>query len=385
MAERKRIGIIYQMQKGWMGGTYYILNLISALDTLPDREKPVVIVFYSSDEDFNYVKKYTGYPYLEMGGQLKKSFFVRVLNFVCFRFFGKRLLHHPAPKIRMSLLFPVFAPDFSSNNYVTLNWIPDFQEKHYPRFFEEKEIQTRDWTVKQVIKSSMPIIFSSQNALDDFYKFYSEAKNQTVVMHFAVSLPDRDVNHDAETMVKYGAEVSPYFFCANQFWQHKNHLSLFKAVKELKDRGVHVRLYCSGNTTDYRNPDYFPMLQNYIKDNQLEDMIHILGYMERGEQLCLMAHSQAIVQPSYFEGWSTVVEDAKALHKYVVLSDLPLHREQLKENVSFFNPDDHIDLANKLDRILKTCPAMTQYDYNDNICEFGKCFMRIVNNLTKNI
>lgn len=383
MAERKRIGIIYQMQKGWMGGTYYILNLISALDTLPDREKPVVIVFCNSDEDFNYVKKYTGYPYLEMGGQLKKSFFVRVLNFICFRFFGKRPLRHPAQKISMSLLFPVSAPDFNSNNYVTLDWIPDFQEKHCPRFFEEKELQTRDWAVKQVIKSGMPILFSSQNALDDFHKFYSEAKKQTVVMRFAVSLPDRDVNHDAETMVKYGAEVSPYFFCANQFWQHKNHLNLFKAFKELKDRGGYVRLYCSGSTTDYRNPDYFPMLQKYIKDNQLEDMVRILGYMERGEQLCLMAHSQAIVQPSYFEGWSTVVEDAKALHKYVVLSDLPLHREQLKENVSFFNPDDPIDLANKLDRILKIYPAMTQYDYNDNIREFGKCFMGIVNNLTK--
>ena len=385
MAERKRIGIIYQMQKGWMGGTYYVLNLISALDTLPNREKPVVVVFCNSDEDFNYVKKYTGYPYLEMGGRLKKSFLVRVLNFICFIFFGKRPLRHPVQKTRMSLLFPVSVPDFNSNNYVALDWIPDFQEKHCPHFFRKKEIQTRDWTVKQVIKSSMPILFSSQNALDDFHKFYFEAKNQTVVMHFAVSLPDRDSTHDAEIMAKYDAEASPYFFCANQFWQHKNHLNLFKAFKELKDRGVHVRLYCSGNTTDYRNPDYFPMLQKYIKDNHLEDMIHILGFLERGEQLCLMAHSRAIVQPSYFEGWSTVVEDAKALHRYVVLSDLPLHREQLKENVSFFNPDDPIDLADKLDRILKNCPVMTQYDYGDNIREFGKCFMRIVNELTEKI
>jgi len=34
------------------------------------------------------------------------------------------------------------------------------------------------------------------------------------------------------------------------------------------------------------------------------------------------------VQPSLFEGWSTVVEDARALGKPIVLSDIPVHLEQ---------------------------------------------------------
>lgn len=382
MVKRKRIGIIYKMEKGWMGGTYYILNLITALNTLPDDEKPTIVVLCKK-EDFNDVIKYTGYPYLEYGGRFRLSFRISVMNKLYYMFFGKRPFRHPAKKTEASIVFPFPKSYHYTDKYVSLAWIPDFQEKYYPQFFDKQEIIDRDMVTKMAVESGMPILFSSQNALNDFNRFYTGAKNQTFVMRFAVSLPDRDQTKDQETLVKYDADEIPYLFCANQFWQHKNHQNLFKAVKVLKARGIRMRLYCSGNTKDYRTPDYFPMLQKYIKDNQLEDYIHILGFMDRGEQLCLMAHAWAIVQPSYFEGWSTVVEDAKALHKYVVLSDIPLHREQLKENVSFFNPDDPEDLADKMEEVLRGKPIMSEYNYGDNIKEYGRCFMQIVTDLTE--
>lgn len=381
MAERKRIGIIYRMNKGWMGGTYYILNLIAALNTLPDEEKPCIVVLCKK-EDFDYVREYSGYPYLEYGGRLRRSFIVSVLNRLFHVIIGKRPFRHPAKKINVSLCFP-FPIHYNTGGYVPLAWIPDFQEKHNPCFFSRKEIVNRDTAIKTAVESGVPILFSSRNALDDFNRFYAGAKNRTFVMRFAVTLPDRDVANDEETLAKYKADEFPYLFCANQFWQHKNHLNLFKAVKELKDRGMRMRLYCSGNTKDYRTPDYFPMLQRYIKDNGLEDYIDILGFMDRGEQLCMMAHSRAIVQPSLFEGWSTVVEDAKALHKHVILSDIPLHREQLKDNVSFFSPDKPEELADRMEEVIRMSPIMSEYDYNDNVKEYGRCFMRIVNCLTE--
>ncbi len=42
-------------------------------------------------------------------------------------------------------------------------------------------------------------------------------------------------------------------------------------------------------------------------------IFRFLGFIDRGEQLQLMKNSIAIVQPSLFEGWSTVVEDTKAM------------------------------------------------------------------------
>ena len=58
--------------------------------------------------------------------------------------------------------------------------------------------------------------------------------------------------------------------------------------------------------------------------------------------------SVALLQPSLYEGWSTLVEEAKALSKFIVLSDLPVHREQINKNVAFFDPHNANELAVKM-------------------------------------
>jgi hypothetical protein len=42
-----------------------------------------------------------------------------------------------------------------------------------------------------------------------------------------------------------------------------------------------------------------------------------------------------LLQPSRYEGWSTAVEDAKALGKIILVSDLTVHREQLPSTYPF--------------------------------------------------
>jgi hypothetical protein len=42
-----------------------------------------------------------------------------------------------------------------------------------------------------------------------------------------------------------------------------------------------------------------------------------------------MRRSIGMLQPSAFEGWSTVVEDAKTLGKTILASSIEVHREQL--------------------------------------------------------
>ncbi len=58
-----------------------------------------------------------------------------------------------------------------------------------------------------------------------------------------------------------------------------------------------------------------------------------------------MQNSLAIIQPSSFEGWSTVVEDAKALNQNIIVSDIAVHREQLPGHSYFFMPTDFVNLG----------------------------------------
>jgi len=52
-----------------------------------------------------------------------------------------------------------------------------------------------------------------------------------------------------------------------------------------------------------------------------------------------------VIQPSLFEGWSTVIEDARALGRPVIASDIPVHREQLGDTARYFIPRDPASLA----------------------------------------
>ena len=114
-------------------------------------------------------------------------------------------------------------------------------------------------------------------------------------------------------------------------------------------------------------------------DNQLEDYIKLPGLIDSKELLCLMKNAYAVVQPSLFEGWNTTVEDCKALNKFVFLSDLPVHREQIHTNVCFFDPHDENKLMEKL---LKVVPTHTPFDYSNNLLEFGENFLKVIKDIT---
>ncbi len=61
-----------------------------------------------------------------------------------------------------------------------------------------------------------------------------------------------------------------------------------------------------------------------------------------------MVGSVAVLNPSLFEGWSTTVEEARALQVPMVLSDLPVHKEQAEGIARFFDRTSAPALADAL-------------------------------------
>ena len=216
---------------------------------------------------------------------------------------------------------------------------------------------------------------SSQAAKDDYTSLIPESANlRLYVLPFAVTHPDYSNEEIGKIKEKYGIN-KPYFFCANQFWQHKNHLFLFKAFIEAKKRGLDVQLVCSGNLKDDRDEAYPSSVVRFLRENNLDNDIIITGFISRTEQLCLMKNSLAVVQPSLFEGWSTVVEDAKCMGKFIYLSNLKVHIEQKPDAVCYFDPLNLGDLVSKL---LEVEPKDVASHYYKNIQDFGNRFVRII-------
>lgn len=62
----------------------------------------------------------------------------------------------------------------------------------------------------------------------------------------------------------------------------------------------------------------------------------------------LLRAANAVLQPSHFEGWSTVLEDARVVGARVIASDFPVHIEQNLLDARYFSLGKERELADQM-------------------------------------
>lgn len=338
-----RIGILLTGDYGWAGGLYYSLNIIKLLrEAAAAGQKLRVVVIVNNAtppelidevknahvEIVNLDHKSLLYKaYCKIAGKLTKSN-VRFINDV--------------NALRLDVLYPLISYEDAHQkiNCKIYYWIYDFQHKFLPALFTADEIRKRDTTFQQIAEKAQHIVLSSEDAKKHFYEFYPQSKANVSVYKF-ISLIRKVA---AEEKLPAGIPENYYMVC-NQFWPHKNHLVVLKAMALLLARKEPVHVVFTGKYDDLRNKAYVDELQNYIAENGLQPFVTLTGFISRAEQTLLMQNARAMIQPSFFEGWSTVIEDAKALNKFLIVSDISINREQVSESVLFFTPSDESALA----------------------------------------
>jgi glycosyltransferase involved in cell wall biosynthesis len=381
MGNRKRIALSYTYNEGWIGGTYYIENLVQALNTISDAGKPHIVLLTNQKKDYEIAKQNIVYPYISFQlGSGESNLIHQLTNKITIRLFKKPVFNQ---KIKdLDAVFPYYKCTQQSLVKKKIYWISDFQEHFESGYFSEHYIESRKKSQLEIICSSEHLIVSSRDALQHLRLLYPQSTVQVSVLPFAVTHPPFRHLNLTVLLTKFGLPEH-YFICPNQFWKHKNQITVLKAVNKLKSIGVNLTVAFTGNTTDYRNPDYFNSLKDYVNENNLSNHIKFLGFIDRSEQLQLMNNAVAIIQPSLFEGWSTVVEDAKSLNKSLIVSDINIHKEQLlNSSATFFDPLGSEQLAEALKTAILNDSSNDLYDdhrYEKNIKDFGETFMKIIN------
>jgi len=387
MGKRKHIALIFSYNENWIGGTYYILNLVCALNTLPDEQKPEITVFASKKKEFDFFSKETKYPYLHFFSKYNEIHFSFDYKFTkMFIFLLSKILTYFKRRKNHRLLneFDMIFPNPDKFFFKLINkekkvyWIPDFQEDHLQEYFSIQEIvQRKQWQIEMALLADK-LVLSSKDAQNDFNRLYPFAICKQYVLPFAVTHPDYEKLNIEEIKQKYNIQRK-YFYTPNQFWAHKNHKIVIEAVELLKKETNNILVIFSGKENDYRA--IIPVvdeLKKTVKEKDLEEKILFLGFIDRKEQLCIMKNAMAIIQPSFFEGWSTVVEDAKAMNQFVIASDLKVHKEQLNQNVLFFNPRDKYSLADSMSKIMNENFERYDNNYMESVELFAKNFINII-------
>jgi glycosyltransferase involved in cell wall biosynthesis len=177
-----------------------------------------------------------------------------------------------------------------------------------------------------------------------------------------------------------------FFYLPNQYWIHKNHIIVIKALIELVLKFPDIKVVSTGSNHDYRSPDYFTNLMSIIKKNNLQNNYIYLGVIPYKDSMSLINNSLAIINPSKFEGWSSTVEQAKSFGKLIILSNISVHKEQNPNKAFFFNPDNHKQLSEIMSMVWNKEKNIKNYynkRYNANFffLDYSNKFLKIINSL----
>ncbi len=379
MVKRKRIALIYRFNYDFSAGVViYIQNLIKGFKLLDDDFRPEITIIYSKGTPIQEIKEIE-YPYIKfyLYKPLRSTLFSKVINRLSELCFNVKLWKRYSFPRNIDIIYPFFdCPETISikNRYY---WKPDFQEMYYPEYVSTIEYEYVISNMKKIAENERyNLVVSSEDSLNDYKKFFGPYENTTHVLRFVSIIPDLSELDKEGLLHKYDINKK-YFMVSNQFWPHKNHLLVLQAINLLKEKQHNFVIVFSGKQSSYRDEQYFSKLQVYINENNLKEYVKFIGFIPREEQLILMKNSLAVIQPSMFEGWSTIIEDCKALNQFVISSDLSVNFEQIQENCIFFDRYSAEALAKHLNDLLLNSPEIKPINYDTNIDQFKKDLMSI--------
>jgi glycosyltransferase involved in cell wall biosynthesis len=239
----------------------------------------------------------------------------------------------------------------------TVAWIPDFQHRRLPRMFTPFSWAKRELGFQALTRWVDVIMLSSEDARGDCERYYPAARGRIRVVPFSVKCSERVLGADSNGVrLKYGLPEKFLFF-PGQLYKHKNHLGMIDALRRLRQDGLRVVVAVSGDQRDGRNPGHINDIINTVRQHGLEDNFRLLGFVPYDDMLQLMRRSAAVVNASFCEGWSTTVEEAKALGVPLVLSNLDVHREQTGSTALFFDANSPASIATALQEAWSAPPG----------------------------
>ena len=367
MIKSHNVGILTEHFIKWGGGVDFIRLIVKGLaslntDEVSQKVKLYVLIpkhprhiikirnFVKTVLNFCFNKKYLINKEIDIA-QIIKVFKEVDPNIVIFHY--KNLdkdLKKQVIKNKIDFIIPAFVPLPNNFPIPWVGYLYDFQHKYYPQFFPAAELTNRDNEFAAMLNTAQTVIVNARAVKADITHFIGQTKAKVVSLPFCPVLNPEffELNID---LAKYNLPKN-YFMISNQFWRHKDHVTAIKGFKLFLDglENKNIGLVCTGQTLDYRFPNYFDDIKDLINELGLTEKIFILGYIPKNDQLQILKKCIAVIQPTLFEGGpgGGAVYESVAFGIPSIVSDIPVNQELNDETVTFFNTGSPEDLAEKM-------------------------------------
>ena len=262
---------------------------------------------------------------------------------------GRRALVHATKRLALDAVIPAVHSLGADFPRPWVAYAYDFQHKYFPQNFPPEDCRSRDEHFSELLSQARAVIVNARAAAADIARFVPQATARVFALPFAPAPGAGWFEECPELLARHGV-APPFFIISNQFWAHKDHATAFEAFRRIAPAHPGLTLICTGSTAGSRDPEYFPRLIKQVRSWGLEDRVRILGLIPKRDQIEIMKHACAVIQPTLFEGGpgGGAVYDAVALDVPVVLSDIAVNREIEGPGLEFFPAGDAEVLAAKM-------------------------------------
>lgn len=225
--------------------------------------------------------------------------------------------------------------------------IHDLTIKH----FHTGKASTRFWFIYTIKRLLYGIVLSIGISRAKHIIVPSFATKAEIIEHYHVSEKRITVTYegvDPEIMNKSYKNIrelslipTPYFLCVGNAYPHKNLSVVIDALEKSK---TNAKVVFAG-----KEDFFYKRLRQEITRRGLSSRVVFLGFADDESLRVLYTHAQALLFPSLMEGFGLPPLEALSCGCPVIASDIPVHREILKNMVTYFSAKDAKRLTKFLD------------------------------------
>lgn len=262
-----------------------------------------------------------------------------------------RPVHQAAPMLDGPgadlLVCPFSVPYFWRPGVPLVSVVHDLQEQTYPQFFTPEQRLFREQHLRQACARSARVVCVSEYVRRTLLAHLRVPPERVVSVPLALlnEPPAADVAEtgDAEVLERLGVRPETYLLYPANFWPHKNHRTLFEALRRYRARRPTsaLGLVCTGAPS--------PAMAALRAEAGPE--VVFAGYVAPAELRALLRGCRAVVVPSLYEGFGMPVLEGMAYGKPVLCSDVTSLPEVAGDAALYFDPTDPRQIAAAIGRL----------------------------------
>ena len=229
------------------------------------------------------------------------------------------------------------------NKYKSVIPVFDIMHKYesYPEISSFGINYFRNLHYKRVVKNASLVFVDSEVGKKQLLESYPCKKKLNIIKLPYIAPPYVFIKNNFKINRKL---PETYLFYPAQFWEHKNHKNLIKALALLKkNHNKKVNLVLVG-----AKKNFYSSVLELINHYNLENQIHCFDYVKNEELIYLYKNAFALIMPSTLGPTNIPPLEAIALSCPVIVSDVYAAKEQLGDSALYFNPRDIEDIGSKI-------------------------------------